>query len=525
MRASATPVSPLDSSAPERILGEDGGRAYRRFLAWTVGDGFAMAVIEVRSPRSRRELLAWTTAEMPDTHVIALDEASGRPLWPLFERACPSPGATDVLVLTRLEDAVNRIKLCARINIQRDELARAFPVPWVILVHPAAALEMQQYAPDFSDFAGLWLNEEPEEKATHLEALASLGSASRSIAAPAMHLAADDGSSDLLDDAYNAALLSKYDEAADLLAQYDMHHPDVRALEPRRIRLDGILLWMHGDSAKALDRLEEALRLCAPSSDIQMRAGLLSDIAHIRAQNGEVDDALDLHKQALEVYEKEGDRRSRAAVLGDIARLRADKGEADAALDLNRQALAIYEELGDRRSRAVAMGDIARILADRGEIDAALDLHKQALEVYETLGDHYSRAVALNDIGLLCADKGEVDVALDLHQQALEIHEKLGTPDGIATAHWSMGQIAFRQGDMNAAIDHLSTSYTISNRLGRLDAICIVGFNLAQVLLAAGRRLDAIPILVFSRDGFLRLGRLKDAQRVQTLIDSTSDNP
>ncbi|MFS8068100.1 MAG: tetratricopeptide repeat protein, partial [Byssovorax sp.] len=384
MSAAAKPVSPQDSSAPERILGDDGGRAYRRFLAWTVGDGFAMAVIEVRKPAQRRELLAWTTAEMPGARVVALDQASGKPLRPLLEQACPSPGGTDILVLTRLEDAEDRIKLCARINIQRDELTRAFPVPWVILVHPAAALEMQQHAPDFSDFAGLWLNEERDENATQTEAFEPRGLESMSLAAPAMHLSADGGSSGLLGKAYDAIILSNYDEAVDWLAQHDMHHPDARERDPLRIRLDGLLLWRRGQPAEALSRLEEARRRCEPA-DALIHVGLLGDIARIRAEQGDVDAALALHQEALQVYEELGDRRSRAIALGDIARLRAHKGKVDAALALHQEELQVYEELGDRRSRAGTLGDIARLRAQKGEVDAALALHQEALQVYEEL--------------------------------------------------------------------------------------------------------------------------------------------
>ena len=526
MGASAKPVSPPDPSAPERILGEDGGRAYRRFLAWTVGDGFAMAVIEVRSPAQRRELLAWTAAEMPGTRVAPLDQASGKPLRPLLERACPAPGGADVLVITRLEDAPDRIKLFARINIQRDELTRAFPVPWVVLIHPAAALEMQQHAPDFSDFAGLWLNEERDEAvAVSLEAFEQLGLESMSLAAPTVHISAGDGSPRLLRNAYNAFYLSKYDEVIDLLAQYDMRYPDARTYDPQRIRLDSLLLKRRGQPLEALARLEEARRLCDPVGNKLVHAAILGDIARLRTDKGEVDAALALHNEVLQVYEEMGDRRARAAALGDIAHLRAQKGEVDIALALHNEALQVYEELGDRRSRAATLGDIARRRAQKGEVDAALALHNEALQVYEELGDRRSRAIALGDIADLRAHKGEVDIALALMREQLKLNEELSDPEGVANAHWLIGKIAIHQRDWTTALEHVSMSYAISSKLGQMDAICVVGLDLAKILLVKGRRVEAIPILVRSRDGFLRLGRLDFVNQVQELIDSTADNP
>lgn len=523
MSAAAKPVSPPDSSTPERILGDDGGRAYRRFLAWTVGDGFALAVIEVRKPAYRRDLLAWTIAEIPGARVIALDQASGKPLRPQLELGCPSPSSTDVLVLTRLEDAADRIKLCARINIQRDELTRAFPLPWVVLVHPAAALEMQQHAPDFSDFAGLWLNEERDESATLTEAFETRGLSSMSLAAPAMHLSAESGASDLLGRAYVAIMLSNYDEAIDLLAQHDMHHPEAREHDPERMRLDGLLFWRHGQPAEALSRLEEARTRCEPA-DALLHMRLLGDIARIRAEQGDVDFALEVHEAALKVHEERGDRSERAGTLSDIARLLATKGEIDAALALHKEVLEIAEKVGDQRARAVSLSDIAHLLADQGKVDAALDLHKEALEINEELGDRRARAITLNDIAHLRAATGEGDVALALHREALKIYEELGDADGVANARWSLGRIAFQRGDYNVALDHLSTAYTLCNRLGRLDAICIVGLDLARLFLANSHKSEAIPILIRSRDGFSRLHRPLDAERAQRLIDTATDD-
>ncbi len=386
MSAAATPVSsPPDPSAPERILGDDGGRAYRRFLAWTVGDGFAMAVIEVRSAAQRRELLAWTAQEMPGTHVVALDQASGKPLWPLLEQACPSPGGTDILVLTRLEDAVDRIKLCARINIQRDELVRAFPVPWVVLVHPAAALEMQQHAPDFSDFAGLWLNEEREHGLEHLEAVEQLGLAS-TFAAPTLQLSAEEGSSGLLERAYNAIVLSKYDEAADLIAQYDMRHPEARTREPLRMQLAALLLWLRGQPAEALSRLEEARRLCDPAANRKEHATILGDIARIRAQKGEVDAALALHNEALLVYEELGDPDGVAITRWSMGRIALRQGDWNAALEHLLASHAISTQLGHLTAICIVGIDLARLFLATGHKTKAIPILMRSRDGFLRLG-------------------------------------------------------------------------------------------------------------------------------------------
>ncbi len=160
---SAKPDDPEEAeeppAPPEQLLRESSARAYRRFLEWSVGAGFKLAVVEVADRRHRDALVAWTVATVPGTRLLRLDRASQEPLrLPLDQVAAP-PGQMSLLVLTHFEDAPKRRLVSAQLNVQRDELARDFAVPWVLLIHPGAALDLQQDAPDFSDFAGLWLGE------------------------------------------------------------------------------------------------------------------------------------------------------------------------------------------------------------------------------------------------------------------------------------------------------------------------------------------------------------------------------
>ncbi len=93
MPVAAEIPDPQQTPGPERILGEDGGRAYRNFLAWTPGGGFALAVLEVTEPRRRDELLAWTRAHVPGTREAQMDQAAGKPLRPLLDGPARRPAS------------------------------------------------------------------------------------------------------------------------------------------------------------------------------------------------------------------------------------------------------------------------------------------------------------------------------------------------------------------------------------------------------------------------------------------------
>ncbi len=491
------PTSPL-LAAPERILGPDGGRAYRRFLQWMTGDGFAMAVLEIASPRRVNELVAWTMAEMKGAVVFELDKASGRPLLPLFMEVCPSPAETPALLLTRLEEAPERITLMARINIQRDELARAFPLPWVVLVHPSAALEMQKHAPDFSDFAGLWLREEVEEPRSGLEMA--------QVRAPAQQQASRSALSQtsrptptLLRQATEAILRGRTNEAIDLLAQHDLHHPNDRAVDPARIRIDGLILLAHEQFEEAFSRFEAALKRCSEAEDSNLRAALLLDIASIHDGRGDWDLALDLHRQALHIYETTGDQHEQAVARAKIGDVYAARGQLDEALSIfENQVLPVFDRLGDTRARAVALGTIADIHVARGQHDPAFRLlSEEVLPVFKQLGDDRESAVTTAKIADILAARGQTDEALQmLTEQVLPVFQRAGAMRAHAVTMDKIADIRFAAGQLDEALRILTEDVLpVYERLNAVRACAVARGTIADIHSAKGQNDEALRIL------------------------------
>jgi tetratricopeptide (TPR) repeat protein len=130
--------------------------------------------------------------------------------------------------------------------------------------------------------------------------------------------------------------------------------------------------------------------------------------------------------------------------------------------------------------------------------------------------------VTLGDIAHLRAQRGELDAALALHQEALATCEALGHPEGKANSLWSIAQIEIQQGKHQEGFQHLAESYAIYLKLGRLDGICVVGLDLGWLLCAAGQREKGLDILARSRDGFRKLGRQRQAEAAEKLIQSLS---
>ncbi|MCB9542276.1 MAG: hypothetical protein H6703_07505, partial [Myxococcales bacterium] len=146
------------------------GRALSRLLSRTLGQGFRLVICEVASPRRQHHVTDWLAPEVAalDGRLRTLDVTAipRENLWQSLREALADEPAEDLprLVLalhgfqqTGDPDRDNEEGLYRQLNVQRDLFVRDLPCFWVVFVHPYGSRRMQGIAPDFCDFASLWL--------------------------------------------------------------------------------------------------------------------------------------------------------------------------------------------------------------------------------------------------------------------------------------------------------------------------------------------------------------------------------
>ncbi|WP_437931827.1 tetratricopeptide repeat protein [Sorangium sp. So ce291] len=452
----------------ERILGPERGAAYRRFLEWSIGGGFMLAIVEIRRPAQREALAAATGAAVPKLCVARLVSVGARPVRTLLEEVCTPSADTSVLMLTHLEEAHDAARICAELNVHRDELARRFALPWVLAVHPAAALALQRDAPDFCDFAGLWLPEEPEGGTEPLreQALRSPATSGGSTVRLSPELAEPKG---LLSLAYEAAALGHVDRAADLLAQYDMRHPDARTHDPRRVHMDGALLRIRGRFADALARFHAALKLCEETGDRHMKGVLLDAIAQTHILQGDLAVARPLVKEALELFEQIGDQKNRAASLHQLSVVEERLGNDASARELAREALVLSEELGDQVGRAMSLHHLAVIEERMGHYAKASELVHESLTISDKLGDRNGRLASLHQLAVLAMHENNYAKARELLGESLKLAEEMGNTRYRSVMLHGLATIALYEGNRAEARQLWLESIKLSEELGAKD--------------------------------------------------------
>ena len=208
-----------------------------------------------------------------------------------------------------------------------------------------------------------------------------------------------------------------------------------------------------GDKQKALDYLNQALRVWQESGIKAGQANALDGIGRVYSDMGLGQKALDYFNRALPLWRVDGNQEGEALTLNDLGPAYAEIGQKQKALEAYNQALAIWRQLGSRQGEALTINNIGRLYRDLGQHQTALDYYNQALPIWREVGNRSGEALALSDIGRAYADLGQPAKALDFAAQALPIFRETGSRRGQAMTLNNMGRDHSDMGEAKQAMD------------------------------------------------------------------------
>ncbi len=135
---------------------------------------------------------------------------------------------------------------------------------------------------------------------------------------------------------------------------------------------EGTQLYQQGTEEslrKAIEKLQEALKLLRQVDDKKGEAYSLNLIGLVYSGLGEKHKALDYYTQALPLLRAVGDGggQAEASILISIGTLDDDLGEKQKALSFYNQALPLYQAVRDRRGEATTLNYIGIVYSNLGE--------------------------------------------------------------------------------------------------------------------------------------------------------------
>ncbi len=246
-----------------------------------------------------------------------------------------------------------------------------------------------------------------------------------------------------------------------------------------------VMGWFDEPSWREIARWLEALLAPSPPAS---RAGArgLRQLGYLYRGYHLRDQARSVLEQSLAISEQLDDPTGAAAALSQMAALRAQEGNADEAMRLYHRSLELRREAGDREGIAESLTGLAGVEYRAGRYAAARPLHEEALAIQREIGDPLGISAALTSLGGTYYALGDHRAAREAHSESLAINQRLKHTVGIA---WSLDNIAEAElalGDVSTARElyRRSAAMFLEMRHRNGAADCCVG--MAEIALQHG---------------------------------------
>ena len=496
---------PVRSSLP----GPDGSplsavdlRALTRFLEQSVDHGFRLAIVESASHARREDILAEVAAAIgPRLLGLASDELPGAEtnLWTALQGPF-SLQAPRCLALWGLDSGA-RSDWASQLNVQRDLFVRDFAVPWLLFIHPASRVPLLQAAPDFCDFAILWLRDDSEP---HV----AVASPDMQMQDSSLSLSSANVENPFLHQALVALAAVRFDAARDALSRFTLQ-PDQDVLDRIRHRLySACLERAQGKTALAEALVRDARNMLAqqPSSAEAQGLTRLADVelGFVLLQSGRYGEAETLLRRALPLFEEALGREhpDYAALLNNLGSVLERQGKYAEAERVTRDALLIAEKVGrEHPFYGASLHNLAITLAAQGRWSEAEGVLRDALSRKETaLGrEHPDYGRSLHALGGVLSKQGkhaEADPILRASHAALEKTLGREHPD-VSTSLHNLAIALKEQGKYGEAELLLREAVALKQKIQGRDHrdYAVSLFELADTLVRQGHYTEAEPLL------------------------------
>jgi DNA-binding SARP family transcriptional activator len=187
-----------------------------------------------------------------------------------------------------------------------------------------------------------------------------------------------------------------------------------------------------GRLAEAAQAAESGLTASLEADDIEMEARILSQLAGIEAERGELAAAEDVLKRSRAVAERSSKPEFRLNALRSEWPIMYQQRRAERAVEVATEMLAVAEQIGDRPIQGRAHDRIGISLTASGRDIASARLHfALARELIEESGQPNIAAGSLANAAILETRLGFFERGLELTERSLEAFERAEAPRGL----------------------------------------------------------------------------------------------
>ncbi|HUF25835.1 MAG TPA: tetratricopeptide repeat protein [Gemmatimonadaceae bacterium] len=247
-----------------------------------------------------------------------------------------------------------------------------------------------------------------------------------------------------------------------------------------------------GDNDRAQDYLRQSQAHTANSRlPIQLSYHLTTE-AHLRLQQGEIDESLGLYHEAVELTRKAEFAPGLAQSLRFLGELLLGLGRRAEALPHLREAAGLFAQLKDQATESLLWCRVAFLHEQDGRYGDAMAAWGRARTLRRASSDRAGEMEAVEGLARVTRlHVAEPSLALGYYREALEIAGSLGDPVAEGRLRNTIGILEWGQGRFEDALHHFEEALTIFRRLEDPDGAGLMLNSIGVTLRAAGRRAGA----------------------------------
>ncbi len=416
---------------PPEFLSPEDLRALTRFVEQSLDHGFRLAIIETKT-FGEYELVMGVVAPLIGSGLVqvSVQQLRGENMWQeLLPLVQESPARC--LALSGLTNDSQQSWL-RQLNVQRDLFVRDLAIPWLLFLHPTARVSMMETAPDFCDFATLWIRY-PESS--------SSSSPLPTLNAPQPILFTDVPLSSvfhpLLQQAQDAIGATQFDAAQDLLSRFDLQAQQSaedrlyrRFLEAKLARLAGKLRTAENSLRTCLAQLTEEQPVSARILLLRLLTG--HELGSLLMNQGKYAEAEAQYRHCLDFMKAViGPNHPNYVVYQIFLAQALERQGRYAEAELILRGSVVQTEMSDEHPMHVqAVNRLGIVLQMQGRYSEAEALFRQALTRTERRWGtaHSSLVASLHGLAIALQAQGTYQEAEALFRRSMTITEKsLGT--------------------------------------------------------------------------------------------------
>jgi tetratricopeptide (TPR) repeat protein/KaiC/GvpD/RAD55 family RecA-like ATPase len=256
------------------------------------------------------------------------------------------------------------------------------------------------------------------------------------------------------------ACLKHWNDA--LLLWEQMHEKENVSRLHRKIA--NVLWSVKGDTEKAKDHHEEALRILEREPESVELASLFEDVARLYSRTEDETKALSWAEKAIELAKKLNDYEVIANSYGTLGVIFAETGDTKKAIECHDSSLRIALDNGYMDAALRAYNNLSASLSTEEDNEKALEFGRRGFELAKKVGA--IRWISWIGAGLSswCLDVGNTNEALSLAEESVALDRKAGNTTGLSYSLNILGLVYHTLGELDKSEQYYEEALDLSQK-------------------------------------------------------------